>query len=268
MTGVHQVVASSGGGSPYLYDIIVELGLTTSLNFVLDAADSRSYDGTSQTWTDITGNGNSFFRGLTSGATSTDPTFNGSVGTPTESTYFSSDGDDLFVESAAHTFSDNWHKDNGAFSLVFIFYAGNVTTDQALYGTFDSVNGDGIILFIDNAAGEVGFVHSLTNTTSETVSMTTTVPGTTWSVFGFSFNEATTTAICRVNSTTNSKTTGASTNTTNPSSPNYIFTEDGVTPMTAGSRLMAVAAWSTALTDANLEAIYSRVKARRCPSMP
>lgn len=101
-----------------MINVIKRLGLTTDLQLCLDAGDLASYDGSSQTWTDASGNGNSFFRGLTSGATATDPTFNGTSGRQSAAEYFSFDGGDGFFQSAAHTFANSWHKDNATFTVA------------------------------------------------------------------------------------------------------------------------------------------------------
>lgn len=257
----------TGTGSPYLYDIIRELGLTANLNFCLDVADTRSYNGTSQTWTDITGNGNSFYRGTSSGGDAQDPTFNGTIGDYDESTYFSLDGGDWFVQSGAQTYPFDWHKDNGAFSLVFLVYFANVSTSQVLFNTFHIANGDGIIVFLDNA-GPLYVTHATSAAGFQAVNSTLTPPATTWSTVGVSFNEATTTMESVVNSASSSVTFAASTNTTNPSATFTIGSDDAANELTAGSRLIAVASWNVAIGAAALKSIYLMSKTRRLTSMP
>ena len=270
MTGVHQAVAASGVRPPgNIYDIIASLGLTTNLNFALDAGDTRCTDGTSQTWTDAGASGNNFFRGATSGVTANDPTFNGSAGSIGSGTYWSFDGADYFVESAAHTFADGWHKDNGAFTLVFIVWFGNITSDQILFNTFDSVNGDGVTFFVDNAAGEFALQHSLTNASSEVVGTGVNASAGAWGFVGISFSEAGPTCNFRYNGSTATPTVLGSTNTTDPSTLYSIACGDsGSTPLSNTSRLIAVAGWSTALGADGLTSLYNAFKARRLTSIP
>lgn len=270
MTGVHQAVTSAANRGPAtIYSVIQSLGLTANLNFVLDVGDSNSTNGTSQTWTDVSGNGNSFFRGTSSSATANDPTFNGSAGSLSSSTYWSFDGGDYFTESATHTFPNNWHKDNGAFTLIFLIYFGNITTDQCLFNTFDGTNGDGVFFFVDNATGEFALGHSLTNTSNETVGMGINATAGAWGFVGISFNEAGPTCDFRYNSSTATPTVLGSTNTTDPSTLISLMCADGGTSiLSSGSRLIGVAGWSSALGASGLASLYAALKARRLPDIP
>lgn len=75
--------------------------VSTNLVMHLDAGNSSSYDGSSQTWTDLQGNYN-LIRGTTSGSDSTDPTFNGTAGNRSSNEYFSVDGGDYFTAANAY----------------------------------------------------------------------------------------------------------------------------------------------------------------------
>lgn len=249
-----------------LLGIIGHCALGANLNFVLDAADLRSYDGSSQTWTDATGNANNFFRGTTSGADATDPTFNGTAGLPTEGTYFSFDGGDYFTETAAHTFADNWHKDNGALSIVALVYPGNATTNQEL---FSNENGtDGIDVLI-NSTGNLVFGHATNNTTREAILSSANYSATAWNFIGVSFIEATPAVVLRINTAAETPAVSASTATDANSQVLRIAARgDATLPLTSGSRLACIAGWSTAIGATGLANLYTVLKARRFTSLP
>jgi hypothetical protein len=262
LTTTNLVGFGADSGSPFLLDIIRELGLTANLNLVLDAGDTRSYDGSSQTWTDASGNGNNFFRGTTIGADATDPTFNGTAGVATEGTYFSFDGGDYFTETAAHTFADNWHKDNGALSIIAVQYGAGFSF---LFSNTPASTADGIQLTV-GAANSV-FSHAITNATVET--LTGPAATSTWNFVGVSFNEAGPTTDLRTNATASAPSTTASTTTDNNSQPIRIGAAGDATQINpAGERLACVAAWSTPIGATALAALYARLKARRFPSLP
>ncbi len=75
--------------------------VTANLQLHLDAGDAASYDGSSQTWEDLTVNGFDFFRGTDGTGEASDPTFNGVSGDKSSSEYFSFDGGDFFTVTAA-----------------------------------------------------------------------------------------------------------------------------------------------------------------------
>lgn len=251
-----------------LYGIIREMKLTTSLNFVLDAADKNSYDGSSQTWTDATGNGFNFFRGTDGTAQTSDPTFAGTAGLPSEATYFSFDGGDFFKQTAAHTFADAWHKDSGALTLLAVVYA----VDAGQRAIFDTAGNttDGILFRIGSNEA-ISFAHSTDNTTSETLASTATVTTSSWNFIACSWNEATPAGSLIINSTVEAMTSPSATTATD-NHPGVIRigadTDAAGKVMANGERLACIAGWSTRLSDANLTEIYKRLKYRRFTSMP
>lgn len=263
---------AGGGSSPFLLDIISELGLNSNLNLVLDAADLRSYDGSSQTWTDISGGSNNFIRGTTTGADATDPTFVGVAGDGKDTTYFSFDGGDYFTESAAHTFADNWHKNNGAFSIVAVVYFGSAASDNHVFSnaTANVSNTDGIS-FAFGIGTAVFLQHSITNTTDATDAAVTATTLNLYHFCGVSFDEATAATKIATNSTIESFTTSASTNTDPNANPLRIGTSGNVAALTTFAntmRLACLAAWSTPIGSAALSNLYTLLKARRFTTMP
>ena len=103
------------------YQDIVDASLTSGLQLCLDAGSASSYDGSSQKWLDLSGNGQDFFRGADGSATTDDPTFNGSAGGLSSSEYFSLDGGDFFRYDAANTAAMNGVHHNNAFSAAACF---------------------------------------------------------------------------------------------------------------------------------------------------
>jgi hypothetical protein len=255
-----QLAGFGANGSPFLLDIIAELGLNTNLNLVLDAADLRSYDGSSQTWTDATGQGNNFFRGTTSGAEATDPTFVGTAGGPTEGTYFSFDGGDGFQQSAAHTFPANWHKDNGAFTMLAVFFPIGSAVTQAI---FSNSPADGIIWYID-ASEVLSCEHAITNVATQVLAGTA-VTTSAWNFVSINFNEAGPSCSLRTQTTVTSPATTASTCT---DASTTISVCPSIIPLVNTSRLACFAAWSTDIGATSLTGIYTALKARRFTSLP
>jgi hypothetical protein len=127
------------------------LGLTASL--VLDAGDIASYDGTSQTWVDVSGNGNNFYRGATSGAEASDPTFTGVAGALTAAESFSFDGGDWFVPTGSPTFDDALHHAGAKWTTIALFYNANTGTVRSFFGNQNSGILQGIMVGI--SAGQL-----------------------------------------------------------------------------------------------------------------
>lgn len=249
-------------GAPTLYSMIVHAGLTSGLHICLDAADPASYDGSSQTWTDRSGNSTDFFRGATSGSEATDPTFNGTSRVYTNGTYFSVDGGDYFRKAAANsTAINNLHKNNAAFTLLwFMRTPSSFAAAPGLFGTSAGataklgvdiiIQSDGTLQF--GAERGVGGSGALLENSTLTLSTGTDY------VLGLTVDEAATTGAWYYNGSTESFTSTY----TSPSASNATHTAEifaignGVLPMGSGGRLYGFAVWGgTALSTANIAAI-------------
>lgn len=248
------------------------LSQLTSFNLALDAGAINSYDGSSQTWTDPVA-ANNVYRGTTSGAEATDPAFVGSAGSLSAGTYFQFDGGDLFKEASALTFSDNWHKNNGACTLLALVYIGAAhASSSRVFSNSGSnaVSGTGIDLSI-NASRQLVFGHAYDNVvTSESKTTTAVLPLNSWSMIAACYDEATTALDLIINSTAESFVTTASTSTVAKGSSNRIGAADDTAnkPMLNGERLMLFGAWSRKLTTANIAEFYTLLKAERVPTLP
>jgi hypothetical protein len=265
---VNTQLAGFGGlqsTSPYLYDIIQELGLTSNLVLCLDAADTRSYDGSSQTWTDIAA-GNNFFRGDDGTSEAFDPAFNGTAGVADEGTYFSSNGNDSFTETTTHSFAETWHKNNGLFTIAAVIYTPGSQCEIFSNSGASFVRGidfhitSSETLMVAHATSDAGHQQSLSTITATSSS---------YNFVAASFDEADLSLDFVVNSSSENVAINGST-ATSDSNASYKLGARGdlSVVMPSGMRYPCVAAWSTDLSTAALGDIYTRLKARRFTSLP
>ena len=279
MLQLTNLVGFGAGGSSgvvvsnYLFDIVTDLGLTSGLNFVLDFADPRSYDGSSQSITDATGNGNTFYRGATSSAEASDPTFNGSIGNPTESTYMSFDGGDFLTENGSLTFAQDWHKNNAAFTIVALFYTPIAkAAASALFATRDdNTSSDAGINVYITGTGKIRLRRSTSTTTTQLTNTSVPTVAVGWNFVAAGFDEATTTLRARINGSTEDVTGLTASTDTDPNTFEYTIGAEFDSGAGAGNydsffqsgeRLACIAGWSSFLSDANLALIYNRLKNR------
>lgn len=250
---------------PSLQTTISSLGLTTSLQLVLDAGDLASYDGTSQTWVDVNA-GNNFIRGSTTGGQTSDPTFNGTAGRQSASEYFSFDGGDYFQEGSDLAFANSWNKDNAAFTFVqAIYYAHGSSAEPVFYNAENS--GDiGVALQII-ASDDAPFVNvfsggggtALSLNASSALALTTSA----WNFYAVAVNEATGAngATIKVNGSLEQFTsTYTSPSASNPSNPIRLGHNGGSLFYTSGTRIGCVAAWNRRLSNSELASLYAAMQ--------
>jgi hypothetical protein len=259
----------SAGGAKTLIGIIRELGLTTSLDLCFDAGDSDSYSGSGQNWLDLSGNGIDYERGLTSSATTDDPTFNGSAGALDETTYWSFDGGDRFGTVAANSVADAWAHNNAAFTIVSVVQAAGTTGTKPIAGNGTS----GIALaaafavYMTGSPGVLNFQIDNGTVTATTKSTSANYPSAAPFFAGFAYDEASTALTMQINSTQEAFTTTASSVSATPTKDLRIG-DDGLGAQLAnGDRMWLFAAWDRKLSDAELTSLYQALKSRRFPSM-
>lgn len=254
-----------------LMAIIRDLGLTTNLKLCLDAGDPGSYT-SGQKWLDRSGNGHDFHLGADSSATSTDPAFNGTPGAQSANEYFSGDGGDYFTYDAnSETWMRDFHK-AGAITALGIVYVpsdatvvlANTITAGATHGfcVYYSATLNKFVFFITNSSGSTVAIASAAPDVAipslNFVAFSTTIGtgnaytiflnGTAYSGNWPSFTPSTTSAL------TNPMHIGA--------------TDDLALTSVTGTRWLGQALWDdAALSDANLLAIYNRLKLRY-PTLP
>lgn len=249
------------------------LGLTSGLVLCLDAGDAASYDGTSQTWTDTSGNGNHFYRGTGSGSDAADPAFTGTAGRQSSAEYFSSDGGDYFSPVGSPTFADTWHKDNATFTLAAWVYVASgvvtppglplITTRGPVGGPFDP----GVTLQISGLAstGRISLNYNNGSSTQACLPPTndSIVEGT-WMFAAVSFSEGSGASFVRANGFSElfSSDTYVSPSSAAKTAGPLIFAIATNSVAASGDRINSIAAWSTALSQAQVLSIYNATKGK------
>lgn len=265
-------VFGGNAGGQTLMAAITAAGLTSNLQLCLDAGDAASYT-SGQSWLDRSGNGFDFFRGTTSGSDATDPTFNGAAGQL--GSYWSSDGGDFFTyDTTLEAWMQNLHKDNAAFTLlVFFRKTSALSTFYFLGDAHDGGTDIGINFYEDLLFGPTLDVYDGAATpTVLSVTGDTGLAANQWHMAAVSLNEATgagggflytdgsynqVSASDTFTSTYTSPTSSAASRTLNIGAQG-----GGSNPMPNNDRIACFAAWSAALTKANLDAIWARMRVR------
>lgn len=259
-----------GGGT--LQNVLSSLGLTTNLKLSLDAGDAASYT-SGQKWLDRSGNGHDFFRGADVTETTDDPTFNGTVGSPGSSTYFSLDGGDFFrYDTTNEAWMENLHKDNAIFTIVCFYYQPGGGGEIEILGTHGGSAAD-IGIGLESQATVNLSIGDGSGAFALDVTGDTAVADDAWHMVGVSLNEATGAGggFLYLDGAYNQVSASDTFNSAyaTPSSSNADFTMElgtegnGATPSSSGSRLACIAIWEgTALSKANMDAIWVAMRGR------
>jgi hypothetical protein len=271
LAATHLIGFAAGRGTDNLYDAIAGLGLGANLQLCLDAGDLASYDGASQTWNDRSGGGYNFYRGTTSGGEASDPAFNGPPGDP-NSAYFSFDGGDLFTYTTTNAaWMDALHKSGAAFSLFALYFV----PSSGLATVLGTNNG---------SSGTVGLFYEIAEAAATTtLNVSKGVPGTpalqviadgipnrnAWNGIGLSINNGPGSFFWQnggYNTVSSSNTFNSNYNTpsaSGASNPLQLMSYGGSAgPPASGSRLMCMAIWSSALSKAELDALWASQRQR------
>lgn len=262
---------------PYSYppgtmlSALQRLGLTTNLKVCLDAGDINSYDGTSQTWTDVSGGGYSFYRGTGSGSDAADPTFNGTAGRQSSSEFFSFDGADYCtLNQATPTWINNLHKDNALWATAGWLYITSISQLAGILGNNglqDQANGVGLnvrtdgLLRVSVSKGATGGAIALGANSTGTLNLNA------WNFFASQIDEAAGTGVLQVNATQDDFVSTYSGPTTN--NAGFAFeigrASAGVAslPLLSGSRLNCVSMWEASTpTKAQFLSLYNATKSK------
>jgi len=231
----------------------------------LDAGESTSFT-SGQSWLDQTTNSYDVFLGATSGSSTDDPTFNGSAGGLSSSEYFSVDGADFFrYDTTNETWMQNTHKDNAAFTFLAVVYLASTSGNKAVWGTDGvSVANVGSRWWFGDGTSRQELTISKGSAALDVVA-DSGVGTAGWKVIAVSVDEAGGTGFFYLNGSydqVSSSDTFTSTYAT-PSASSATYTAEifgsgnGAGLMPSGSRIACFAAWSRALSKANLDAIYT-----------
>jgi hypothetical protein len=252
-----------GDEAQSLYDMIVARGYETSLNFCVDAAVLASYDGSSQTWTDLSGNGNHFYRGSTSGSDSTDPTFNGTAGAGTHAEYFTNDGVDFFQETAAQTYAETWHANNAAATIIAILWPFNNGANNTLTLFSSKTTGatsEGVRIQTEDTSTRTRLYISNGTTNQINAAADSMFTPNAWNMIGCTIDEAATTYKIYGNGTL----TTLSTNATLSGSGAHSVANQLFLGSNAGtSRVAGIFAASRVWSETELDNLYADIKAAR-----
>jgi hypothetical protein len=258
---------AEGSGILNFYQMIQAIGADANLDFCLDAASIDSYIGSGQSWLDLSGNGNNFYRGATVNAEASDPTFNGIAGDLSSAEYFGLDGGDHFNETAAHTFAETWHKNNGAFTIAGIAQKPTGSTFSPIFsnnngfntnGTYTSLTTSGSsnltlqLFIISGGFSALNLTQSMGDLAGSVVFFAISIDESV-GANGLTFQANAT----RFKATSTYASTG-----TNASAYSYKVGGTQGASSANGTRFYCTAGWSRRLSDTELDDLYEKLKVR------
>lgn len=254
-----------------LIGMVGQAGLSTSLSFCLDAGDANSYAGSGQQWSDVSGQGNHYYRGADNTATTDDPTFAGTAGGLSESDYFSFDGGDYFSPVGSPTFDDGWSKDGGVFSVAVVFYSAASGSARALIGNAGATGHDGVLVRI-NTGDTISLYHDTDNSgaAGQIIKTTTaTITAAKPNLVIATLDETVPQVRIKVNrAAVETFSTTASALTNNPAILSIGSFGAGTQKLGNGDRIYGAMAWSGRyFTSAEMDA-FATLVATRFPNMP
>lgn len=273
LPGVHAgIIGGSAGGKKTLLQIITDAGLTSNLQLVLDPADSASYSGSGQTWTDVSTNAAGYFRGTSSSSEASDPTFNGTAGALDNTDFWSYDGGDFFTKtSAIATWENNLHKSGWAFSLIAMINPSTLNDIQYLFFTQSSGLIDGVNYNVSVQKGGRQLNVTVNNHTgihyqSNVANLSPASPPD--SVYFVALSYAigtgnTGTYILNNLSASNLSTTQSAAPSTNSGSTPLIGKQTSGYINSNGQKIYGMAMWNTNLSLANLKTLQQNIKTAR-----
>lgn len=242
-------------------------GQTANLHWCLDAGDAASYDGSSQTLTDVSGSGINFYRGTTSGADSTDPTFSGTSGNLSSNEYFSSDAGDFFTKASANsTAINNMHKNNAAWTVITAFYH-DVTAENSLFGDNGSFNtGTGVQFQSRTTGAGANTLFRVFVDNVKIIEQGATILKTSnaWEICAISVDEASAFGLIRsLHAETTFSSTYSSTSTTDATyTMNIGARGNGYLPMTSTQRIAISMMWDRSLNSGECGAVMNMLRPR------
>jgi hypothetical protein len=268
-------------GDPSLgfYNDIDQTGLLTSLELVLDAGAATSYT-SGQKWLDISGNGYDFFLGSEGASASTgdEPTFTGSAGGLSDGEYFLVDGGDFFSYDTGtlESWMTDMYKDNADWTVLMWTYGPAGGDSDGWFGVGFDAGGGGTPAVNYQNLGAGTTKQQLTiwrdsEPSALAVSGATSMALNAWHMHGISFDEATGAGGAfffldgAYNQVSSSDTWNAtiSSAATNDGAEFHILDSNLVGQKWPNlTRIAGFMAWSTALSFANIDALFDKQKGR------
>lgn len=240
LPGMGMGFVGGAAGAASLSSLLAAAGLTPTALF-LDPSDPLSYS-SGQQWSDLIGTTH-FFRGTSNVADGADPTYGGN--------HWLLDFGDSFLESAAHTTFDSWHKNNAVWTVVTVMKS-PIGLSGTIIRNASGPTEHGILLRMDNNELTLDVENGTGTDALEVGTVATAVPGE-WNFVAAAINEATGAAglTFQINDTQESfNSTFTSPSATNPTDPTIIFDDFDV-----DTEVGPLLAWTTRLSTANLNTV-------------
>jgi len=255
---------SAAGDTTSWKGIIDTSGVGTNLVLCLDAGNADSYT-SGQKWLDQTANGYDFDLGAGSGASTDDPTYNGTPGDESATEFWSFDGGDLFTyDTTNETWMNDMHQDSASFTIGGWFYPGTTADDHNWFGTGAGISGIAVKTFASGTS-RINVYNSSTSILEET--STAAIADSAWHFFLLTIDEAAGTGFWYFDgaeetftSTYGTADTGASAN------PMEIGGRPGSgspDKLLSGDRMAGFFAWDTALTVAEADTLWTAMNGAR-----
>jgi hypothetical protein len=257
----HLVGFGAQRDSHKLFDIVTRMGLVSSCTLCLDAADETSYT-SGQTIVDRIG-ANNYFLGTVVGVDAADPTFVGAAGTP--DAYFTFDGGDYFVRTAAQVWDADFHKAAGAFTFVSLFYPDAVkVSNSTMWSNRDNVAASaGVVLTVTDLM-KVQLRRSITTATSVGDTSTALVTEGAWNVVMAGWSDASSLVRMQINGTHESQSGLQSTDTDAVSGVQTVCSlSGGGRILEAGERWAGMLAFNRMLDAGEMASLRSLISGTR-----
>lgn len=250
---------SAAGVGLNIQQTAVRAGLTPAL--ALDAGWPASY-ASGQTWSDISGNSRDFLLGADINASTDDPTFNNGA-VLSKGRYFALDGGDSFAKASANdAYFNGLHKDAAAWGLFAAVYIPDLAAQGRFFATKAAATTSIGVLVAINASEtiQVGISNGSANTNF--TSSGSLVPNA-WNVFGHSVT-VNGSAFHFRNGVVETFTATVSSPSASDAAQTARIGADGlgVAPMPNGTRLGALAMFSTAPSQAQMQAMFGGLRTR------
>mgnify|MGYP003288471999 CR=1 FL=1 len=248
--------------------------------FELDAGLSASYGGSGQTFAHIVTapadesaqTAYDFYRGATSGSEGSDPTFNGSAGANSANEYFSFDGGDYLTLAGSNTtFINSLHKENAAFTWYGFLKTGDLTAGSGYFGTI-STGGASIIGISIDSNGSGQFILTVNKADGSQALNPVTSGGflsaNTKYMLAVSYDEASGAGLFYRDGASGKGVVAITGAYSSPGTASATYTAQMMalgnagSPAPSGSRLWRTGMFNRALTEAQLDALFERHKAK------
>jgi len=248
-----------------LYYIVKEMGLLSSLVLCLDSGSASSYSGSGQTFTDVSGSSNNWFLGTSNLVEGNEPTFTGTAGSPTESTYFLCDGNDCFMDNNL-SFADNWHNNTASWTFLIGYSPASSASYHAVF-TNDTYNGTLNRMAVYVNSGNTQKVAIWTNTHGEVASTNSYNVGS-WNIISCTYGAVANTMTWCINGTSESRSVSANAAGGDLSDQQYFLlcSNNGFNMAPNGTKVSFILAWNTALSTTTQQELHRRIKLARMPS--